>query len=169
MSDDKKKESGPDYFANAISGIFANHNRNVQRSAPWLKSNTGVKPRDIELAVSVLLVELGSCDQSFEQREYSTIVAGMQRIFGTKIEDIKKLVHEAKLAIANMRGTDKFVELLRDNLQPEQRKLILDLIDEVIRADGVEDDYEIFLRARFTRMLQGDTAEMKVAKRDDDE
>ena len=169
MSDDKKKPTqGPDYFSTAISGIFANHNRNTQRSTAWLKANSGVKARDIELAVTVLLVELASCDENFDAREFNTIVSGIQRIFGTKAEDIRKLIHEAKLAIQNMRGTDKFAELIRDNLQPEQKKLILDVIDEVVHSDGVQDDYEVFLKGKFLRLIQGDVTNLKVAKRDDE-
>lgn len=169
MADENKKKSeGPDFFSNAISGIFANHNRNTQRSTPWLKANSTVKARDIELATAVLLVELASCDENFEQREFQTIVSGIQRIFGTKADEIKKLIHEAKLAISNMRGTDKFAELIRDNLQAEQKKLILDVIDEVIRSDGVEDDYEIFLRNKFTQLIEGPNPQIKLGKRDDD-
>jgi uncharacterized tellurite resistance protein B-like protein len=169
MADEnKKKGDGPDYFSTAISGIFANHNRNTQRTTPWLKANSTVKARDIELATAVLLVELASCDENFEPREFQTIVGGIQRIFGTKADEIRKLIHEAKLAIANMRGTDKFAELLRDNLQAEQKKLIFDVIDEVIRSDGIEDDYEVFLRNKFTRLIEGDVQNIKLGKRDDD-
>ena len=109
--------------------------------------------KDIQLAVTVLLVDLASCDQDFDQQEYLVIVEGMRRIFGTCAADVKAMVNQAQVALANLRGVDRFANLLKDNLNLAERKKVMEIIEDVIHADGVEDGFETYLRHKFADLL----------------
>ncbi|MBX7137761.1 MAG: TerB family tellurite resistance protein [Oligoflexia bacterium] len=113
----------------------------------------GVKKSDLELALAVMLVDLASCDEHFDQREFECIVGGMYRMFGTPRTEVTALINQAKLEMTNLRGPSKFVELLRDNLDLKQRNMILEIVDETIAADNVQDGFEIYLRDKFAQML----------------
>ncbi|MCI5064170.1 TerB family tellurite resistance protein [bacterium] len=117
------------------------------------RSQPKIHQRDLELAVTVLLVDLASADQEFDQTEYQVIVHGLMRMFGTKKHEVSALVNQAQTALQNMRGISRFGDLLRSNLPEEERLVIMDIIEEVIQADGVEDDYEIFLRQKLKGLL----------------
>jgi uncharacterized tellurite resistance protein B-like protein len=62
-------------------------------------------------------------------------------------------VNQAVLALQNMRGSTSYIETLRENLDDAQRRAILEVIDDVIDADGVEDGFETYLRTKFADLL----------------
>ena len=101
----------------------------------------------------MLLVDLASCDQDFDPGEYQVITGGLRRIFGTSKAEVTGLVNQANLSLGNLRGVSKFGELLRDNLGFDERKAIMEVIEEVIAADGEEDGFETYLRDKLTELL----------------
>ena len=142
---------------NTITSIFAENAHNQQSLRKQLKGKTSKKAKtskqELELALTVLLVELASSDQNFEPREYNAIASGLMRVFGTPRTEISALVNRANLTLANLRGTTRFAELLQKNLDKNTREQIMDVINSVIMADGVEEGFEIFLRQKFARLL----------------
>ena len=136
----------------AIGDIFARHNSTLNFSLVTSK-NVKRKDSDIQFAVTVLLVDLASCDQNFDAQEYETICVGLKRLFGTTPAQVKDLVHQAKLTLGNLRGLERFANLLREHLSEDEKVKVFEVIDEVIKADGVEDGFEIFLRMKFASML----------------
>ena len=62
-------------------------------------------------------------------------------------------MNQAVLALQNMRGSTSYIETLRENLDDAQRRAILEVIDDVIDADGVEDGFETYLRTKFADLL----------------
>jgi len=118
-----------------------------------IKPESGPSNRELELALTVMLVDLASCDQKFEQREYQLIFSGLHKIFGTKKEEVQALVNQANILLANLRGVGQFAKILKENLDEEKRKAVLEVIDEMIHADGVEDGFEIYLRHKAATLL----------------
>lgn len=139
-----------------IQRMFSNNNVAISQEHKWLKDvgkNRGPHKRDLELAVAVLLVDLASCDQNFDQQEYEAIVNGLKRMFGTQRHEVRALINEATVLLQDLRGPTRFAELLRDNLPAEQKQKIMEIIDETIQADSVEDGFETYLRHKFADML----------------
>lgn len=145
----------PNILSNTIETIFANNQQNPaeRRTGQKKNKNRGAERKQLELAMTVLLVELASSDQNFDPREYNLIANGLMRIFGTPRTEISALVNRAKLALDNFSGTTRFAEMLQKNLSEEARKQLMEVINDVIMADGVEDGFEIFLRQKFARLL----------------
>lgn len=139
-------DPGTNSLRTAIDGIFSGYGRPSPKKSE--KGNV-----ELELALAVLLVDLASCDQQFDADEYRTIAAGMQRVFGTAPNDVRKLVSQARLVLANLRGTSAFADLLREQLSVEERQAIMAVVDEVVAADGREDGFETYLRHKIGDLL----------------
>ena len=101
----------------------------------------------------MLLVELAGSDQNFDAREYNVISNGLRRIFGTTKDEVAALINQATLNLAHLRGTGRFATLLKDNMTLEERQVVMEVIEEVIAADGVEDGFETYLRHKFSDLL----------------
>lgn len=134
-----------------LEQIFSKHDKPKKQSSKY--ANPLVSQRDLEVAFTVLLVDLASCDQNFDQNEYQIITTGLMRVFGTTKDQVQSLVNQASMVISNMRGTNRFAEQLKENLDVETRQKILEVIDEIIHSDGVEDGFETYLRAKFLDLL----------------
>ena len=119
---------------------------------------------DLELALTVILVDLASSDQKFEPQEYQIINAALYRLFGTPRDKVQKLVNQATLVLANLRGTTRYAELLRDHLDLEHKQLIIQMMDDLILADGEQDGFEIYLRHKFLDILGFEEAEVEPAQ-----
>lgn len=113
----------------------------------------GATKQELEVAVTVLLVDIATCDQNFDQSEYQVISHALRGLFGTSPQQIQALVNQAKLVVENLRGTARFAELLRDNLDIDQRRAIMQTINNVIEADDSEDGFETYLRHKFLDLL----------------
>ncbi|MCB0328125.1 MAG: TerB family tellurite resistance protein [Bdellovibrionales bacterium] len=137
-----------------VQQLLAQQEVAIDKAHKERKRYTGnVAKRDIELAVTVLLVDLASSDQDFDPAEYQVIVRGLMRMFGTPKHEVSALVNQAQNVLRNMRGIGRFGATLKDNLSLDERETVMDVIEEVIAADGVEDDYEIFLRQKLKGLL----------------
>lgn len=111
------------------------------------------KQQELELALTVILVDLASCDQNFDRSEYHFIGKVLREIFGTTPDEVKPLVNQAITILSNLRGTNSYADLLAENLPDEKKHLVLEAIDTMIDIDGVEDGFETYHRARLERML----------------
>ena len=136
-------------LAHSVHRIFGDHFFDTHKP----KTTCTAPLRNIELAVAILLVDLASIDQNFDMEEFSVIRDGLNRIFGTTGDEVSKLVNQATLVLRNLRGTSKFAEVLRDSLSNEDKKEIINLIDQVIAADSKMDDYEVYLKHKFADLL----------------
>ncbi|MCB0353306.1 MAG: TerB family tellurite resistance protein [Bdellovibrionales bacterium] len=136
-----------------IQSIFQNHKNSLQGQSAQSLKKRGLDPKELELAVTVLLVDLASADQEFDPSEYHVIQNGLMRLFGTGKHEVTQLIHQAKSTLANLRGVSRFGELLNRNLDHEQKIAVMEVIEEVIQADGQEDGYETYLRHKFAGML----------------
>ncbi len=142
-------------LGNAVSDIINQHQLNAnnlsqkRHKAP----KKGNMKRELELALTVLLVDLASSDQNFDQVEYHVMTAGLNRLFGTGKTEVSALVNQAQTILKNLRGVSKYAEVLKTNLSLEQRKVILEVIDDVIHADGEVDGFETYLRHKFADLI----------------
>jgi len=145
--------------SNNQSAVFNAFNQIFEQNRQLLKQGSGqsklkkVPTRDLELAVVVILVDLASADSHFDSREFMTICIGMQRLFGISQPEVTALIAQANQVLAGMRGVDKFANLLKEQVDLEKRRQIMEVINNVIAADGREDDFEIYLKHRFHALL----------------
>ncbi len=137
-----------------VQDIFLNNDRLLEKQMPNRRGGKSALPKkDLEVALSVLLVELAGCDQNFDIQEYNIIQNGLRRVFGTSKAEVTALINQANQTLKNLRGTSRFAGMLKENLDPAQRQVIMEVIEDVISADGVEDGFETYLRHKFADLL----------------
>lgn len=142
-------QSSDHSLAQSVHGIFGTNFINCHKP----KLSTKASNQELEFALAVLLVDLASIDQNFDMNEYHIIQSGLNRVFGTTPAQVTELINRAQLTLGTLRGSSKFAEKLRDSLSEDARKQILELIDQVIMADGEKSDFEIYLRSKFKDLL----------------
>lgn len=145
------KEENSKEIVETLDKIFEKNQKVLDNTKCFNKRK--VSKIDLEIALTVLLVDLASCDQNFDQQEYIIISKALKEMFGTSKSEVSNLVNQAELVLKNYRGSTSFIETLRDNLDNEEKALVVNIIDDIIAADGVEDGFETYLRAKFTDML----------------
>ena len=131
-------------IGSTMRDIFKANDSIVAKSmdARGQKRTKGPSNIEIQEALAVVLVDVAMCDQEFSSSEYHQIADGMHRMFGTQKNDSQKLIHQAKLVLGNMRGCSRQAEILKTTLSDSDRAVILEIIDNIIAADGKEDGYE---------------------------
>jgi uncharacterized tellurite resistance protein B-like protein len=117
------------------------------------KERARVERRDLELAVTVLLVDLAAADQNFQPREYQLMANALKSIFGTPRHEVQNMVNQANTILRNLRGTSYYAKMLKENLDDKAKKALMEIIDEIIMADGTEDGMEIYLRQKMAMSL----------------
>lgn len=143
----------PGLLHNAVQNIFNNNDKLLERQGAGKQNRPSVPKKDMELALTVLLVDLAGCDQNFDMQEYNIIQTGLRRVFGTTKSEVTALINQANLTLKNLRGSGRFASLLKDSLDQAQREVIMEVIEDVISADGVEDGFETYLRHKFADLL----------------
>lgn len=142
-----KKFSGTE-----IGSVFAKKEQMNQKKKNLAKEK-GIETRQLEVALAVILVDLASCDGSFDQTEYTIIMSGLMSVFGTPKDEVSALVNQAKVQLQGMRGTSGSAALLKQYLDMEEKTAIVEIIDELIASDGIEDGFETYLRAKTIDLL----------------
>ena len=137
---------------NTLDQIFAEQHLSQTRRA-LSKKGSSAPTKDIEVALAVLLVDLASCDQTFNPAEYQIISKGLRRLFGASKEQVTALVNQANQIISSMRSTQTFLDSVKESLSREDKLIVMELIEEIIQADGKVDDFEIYLREKFRDAL----------------
>jgi len=145
--------SNPQLLRSTIQNIFDKNDDILRKKVDGSKFKSKADKKQLELAVSVLLVDLASCDQSFDPEEYQVISMGLMRLFGTSKTEVTNLVNQAKVQLANMRGVSRFAATLTESLSKDERREIMEVIDEVIMADGEEDGFETYVRNKLKGLL----------------
>ena len=143
----------PGLLQSAVQDIFNNNDKILERQGGARKTRSSIPKTDLELALTVLLVDLAGCDQNFDAQEYNIIQNGLRRVFGTTKSEVTALINHANLTLKNLRGTGRFAGLLKDSLDQNHREVIMEVIEDVISADGVEDGFETYLRHKFADLL----------------
>lgn len=141
FKDDKSFLSSGGFFSGSV-GVQTSRRRRGK-----------VSQHQLELAFTVLLVELASSDEGFAQKEYQVIVLALHRVFGVTRDRAQRLVNEAVTILKDLRGTAEYALLLREHLSREELSLVARCIDDVIEADGVHDGFELYHRRRFRELL----------------
>ena len=108
---------------------------------------------EIALATSMVLLEIASSDQVVDKFERVVILNGLKGLYKLSDEAANGLLSRAKAQLSSMRGSSASAELLRDALDSATKRALAQVIDNLIRCNGVVDGMEIYLRKRFRTIL----------------
>jgi uncharacterized tellurite resistance protein B-like protein len=119
-----------------------------------LKPQGPLRSKDeIALAAAVVLIEIASSDHVVDKFERTVIINGLKSLFRVSDESANGLMNRAKAQLASMRGSSSAAEILRDSLDMASKRSVAQVIDNLIRCNGVVDGIEVYLRKRFRDIL----------------
>ena len=137
-----------------------NDNNSSQTVDALMSRMQNLKPKgplrdkdEIALAAAVVLIEIASSDHVIDKFERTVIINGLKSLFRVSDENANGLMNRAKAQLSSMRGSSSAAEILRDSLDMPSKRAIAQVIDNLIRCNGVVDGIEVYLRKRFRDIL----------------
>jgi uncharacterized tellurite resistance protein B-like protein len=106
-----------------------------------------------QLAAAALLVEAASMDSEFGPAERAKIGQLLQDRFGLGAAEADDLLAEAERAAAASVQWQGFTQAIKDGFEPAERVEVIEMLWEVVYADGQLHDYEASLLRRITGLL----------------
>ncbi len=108
---------------------------------------------EVTLAAAMVLVEMASSDHTVDKFERTVILNGLKGLFKLSDETANGLITRARAQLSSMRGSSASAEILRDSLDAASKRAFAQVLDNLIRCNGVVDGVEIYLRKRFREIL----------------
>ena len=100
------------------------------------------------LAAAALLIETAYMDEEFDESERAVISDLVQRRFDLDTAVCQDLLVEAESAVVRSQQLYEFTRAVNDRFTPEQRIEIMEMLWEVVYADGEVHDFEVSLLRR---------------------
>lgn len=120
---------------------------------PSLKKTATGEPtaEDLQVATGVILLDMAGRDEDYAPDETRAIFAAIKKEFG--IEDnheVMRLLEKSDKLRQDSAKFAKFIEIINQQFNNEQRTLILSMVWKVVMADGKVDRFE----ERFAEQIQ---------------
>jgi len=119
---------------------------------------------NLETAVAALLIEMACSDDEFDQQEETLILEILKSKFSLGQAEAAELTQAANKAREESIDLYGFTKQINTNFSHEQKIQMIDLLWDVIYADGRLDGHEDYLIHTLTKMLNLDHADMIDAK-----
>lgn len=108
---------------------------------------------EIEIAAATLLVEAAMHDGEFHADERSTILKLVTKRFDLSAAEGELLLAAAVEVQANATQLLRFTRAIKDHFDEAERIELIELMWEVVYADGVLDDFEANLMRRVAGLI----------------
>lgn len=118
----------------------------------------------LKLSAAALLVEAALMDENFDETEKIAIKQVLQRQFDLDEKDANSLLNKAEEEQEKSVDVYKFAQSVNKALAPEDREQIIEMLWEVVYADGLLDDYEAALIRKLTGLLHVNDSESAKAR-----
>lgn len=122
-------------------------------------------PDALQLAIVVLLVQAAQMDDHFDESERATIARLLAARFGLTAEDITRLVAVAEQRAEASSGLLPFTRTVVDRLTVPERIQIVEMLYEVVYADGTLDPDEDALVRRIAGLIYVTDVERGAARK----
>lgn len=120
---------------NRIKSLFAS-----KGPVPEAESADGV-----QLAAAALLVESAMLDSTFDDSERAHVFALLRDRFDLSAEETESLIEQAEQAVADSTQLLQFTRVIKDGFSHEQRLEMVEMLWQVVYADGVLHDHQASL------------------------
>jgi uncharacterized tellurite resistance protein B-like protein len=100
------------------------------------------RDNDLRLAVAVLLVEAAHRDEEFAAAERATIERLLEEKFALSKEECAQLISAGEATTARMVQLHPYTHAVFEQMDPEERIQLVEMLWEVAYADGVLDPEE---------------------------
>ncbi|MGF7158465.1 putative tellurite resistance protein B-like protein [Rhodoligotrophos appendicifer] len=107
----------------------------------------------LELAMAALLVRASVIDDTINDAESERIRILLTSRFGLSEQDVSSLIQEAREAEAEAIDLYRFTRVITDALDQDGRKQLIEMLWEVVLADGKVDPFEENLVWRVAELI----------------
>ena len=119
---------------------------------------------DLQVAVAALLIEAARMDDDFTLEERRTIEHVLSERFDLSPEKLRELFIAAERAVRGSTQFFPFTQQIVKNISHEERGQILEMMWQVVYADGLLDPHEDMLLRRIAGLIHVDDRERGLAK-----
>jgi uncharacterized tellurite resistance protein B-like protein len=115
---------------------------------------TSSRPQhELHLAAAALLVEAARMDDEFDATERARIEALLATRFGLAADEARELLALAERTAAESVEWQGFTRVIKERMAPAERVTVIEMLWEIVYADGRLHDYEASLLRRITGLL----------------
>ncbi|NLI16485.1 MAG: TerB family tellurite resistance protein [candidate division Zixibacteria bacterium] len=132
---------------NSIKGYFEKY------MAVDNKKSSDDNRRRLQIATCALLIEMANCDDNFGDNEKTRIIDIIKKRFEINDKQIDELFEITRQEIKNSLDLYGFARIINKNHDESQKVAVIELVWEVIYADGILSAYEDYLVHKYQKML----------------
>ncbi len=118
-----------------------------------------------QLACAALLVESGSADNHFDDAERARVRELIESRFELAPDAAAALMAEAERVVGESAQILRFTRAVKDNLDYDERVALVEMLWDVVYADGVADPHENQLMRRICGLIYVTDHDSGVARR----
>lgn len=107
----------------------------------------------VQVAAAALLVEAALVDGTFDQKERDQVKDVLVHLFAIEEDALEALLGESEAAVAGSVELYSFARTVKDSLDYDRRVELMQMLWEVVYADGQLDDFEANLVRRVSGLL----------------
>jgi len=100
------------------------------------------RPTELQISITCLLVRAASIDDDFAILEEEKIEELVKKYFNLTGDDMVNVMKEAKVRESNAVDLYSFTKVIQKNLNQEERKIIIEMMWEIVAVDENFDPYE---------------------------
>jgi len=140
----------------------------IDRVLDFLSGKTAPNPAgsadELQIAVAALLIEAARMDDDFSLEERRTIERVLAERFNLSPDKLRDLFVAAERAVRGSTQFFPFTQQIVKNISHEDRGQILEMMWQVVYADGVLDPHEDMLLRRIAGLIHVDDRERGLAR-----
>lgn len=131
----------------------------LDRLKKFLREDAGTKPAadqgvdEVQLAAAALLMEAARMDGTLGAEERDKIEELIAARYGSDKAEIDRLLSQTEARLENTHQILPFTRVVKDRLEHEERIEVLEMLWEVVYADGELHDYEANLMRRVAGLI----------------
>lgn len=116
-------------------------------------SETSSQEPTVQSAAAALLVEAAMADGTFDDQERAQVKDVLVHLFSLPDESLDGIITDAEDTVAQSNQLYGFARTVKDNLDYDGRVELMQMLWEVVYADGQLDDFEANLVRRVSGLL----------------
>ena len=120
---------------------------------------------ELQIAAAALMVEAAQLDDTFDTRERAKIRELVVARFQLTSEEGDNLIEAAEARVADSVELHGFIRVVKSAFTPEERIELMEMLWEVVYADGELHHYEANLMRRLAGLLQVSDRESGAARK----
>ena len=112
-----------------------------------------MREEELRLSAGALLITAGTIDGRFDAEEKRKVKALLQRRFDLEPKELRQIFEDSEARERDAVDLYRFTSVLCRELDQDGRKRIVEMLWEVVMADGVVDEFETNLVWRVAELI----------------